>query len=417
MIEYISAISEIFHNNKIIPWILLFSPMGIFGFQHLWLGRYKQFALYAMTFSVWGLGWFYDLYYLQSYINEKTIAEEIKPIKRKSSPSSLESNHYRLSNGHVDHRPSHHNIETPGEIKRDDENIFLSRPNIGISDKNDSASGEVYLLNKEDEHELALLPLAPIESIIQTAVRDIHTELPLVGRGLTQTIALTSENLQLSPVNESVKIKSAEPEVPSPPSTESPPFEAAVALDVARVQDSAENRIMDEMSATTRTAEEQREIEQQMIEALQRAHDELELQNKSETLNIDHPAVAANQNETTHRLDENSIPPVTITTEATKKQKTFSPITIAESVTIPLTNNLNNGAESIHSANSKSVNEIISTSSTTSPVISPRSNSNQNVNKQPNVTATNNNNNNNGNQAHHTNNGGGKKNKRKSGKK
>ena len=56
------------------PWMLyalLFSPLGLFGAHHAWLGHWKRFLAYAITFGLWGGGWLYDLLHVAELAKEQ----------------------------------------------------------------------------------------------------------------------------------------------------------------------------------------------------------------------------------------------------------------------------------------------------------------------------------------------------------
>ena len=47
---------------------LLWLPFGFFGLHHIYLGRYEQAIAYGQTFSLFGLGYILDLFYIPSYV-------------------------------------------------------------------------------------------------------------------------------------------------------------------------------------------------------------------------------------------------------------------------------------------------------------------------------------------------------------
>ena len=56
------------------PWVLyalFFSPLGLFGLHHAWLGHWRRFLAYLVTFGLWGVGWLYDLSHLSELAKEQ----------------------------------------------------------------------------------------------------------------------------------------------------------------------------------------------------------------------------------------------------------------------------------------------------------------------------------------------------------
>jgi TM2 domain-containing membrane protein YozV len=64
-------------SSLFIAYCLWFSPLGIIGVHHLYLGRWKSFLLSFFTVSLFGMKWFYDGIFLKTFWNE-SIYNQIK---------------------------------------------------------------------------------------------------------------------------------------------------------------------------------------------------------------------------------------------------------------------------------------------------------------------------------------------------
>lgn len=57
-----------------VGWILLVF-LGLFGVHRMYMGKWLTGILYLVTFGVFGLGWLYDLWTLNSQIDEQNRAQ------------------------------------------------------------------------------------------------------------------------------------------------------------------------------------------------------------------------------------------------------------------------------------------------------------------------------------------------------
>ena len=73
------------------PWVLyvlFFSPLGLLGAHHAWLGHWKRFLAYLITLGLWGGGWLYDLLHFADLAKEQH-EQQHKPVSHISSPCSV----------------------------------------------------------------------------------------------------------------------------------------------------------------------------------------------------------------------------------------------------------------------------------------------------------------------------------------
>ena len=72
------------------PWVLyvlFFSPLGVLGAHHAWLGHWKRALAYLITMGLWGGGWLYDLLHFAELAKEQH-EQQHKPVTHTTAATS-----------------------------------------------------------------------------------------------------------------------------------------------------------------------------------------------------------------------------------------------------------------------------------------------------------------------------------------
>ena len=75
-------------SSSWVLYILFFSPLGVLGAHHAWLGHWKRFLAYLITFGLWGGGWLYDLLHFAELTKEQH-DQQHKPVGHAAGSPTL----------------------------------------------------------------------------------------------------------------------------------------------------------------------------------------------------------------------------------------------------------------------------------------------------------------------------------------
>ena len=74
-------------SSPYLLYALFFSPLGLLGFHHAWLGHWRRFLAYLITFGLWGGGWLYDVLHWSELVKEQH-AQQHKPAGEANAATS-----------------------------------------------------------------------------------------------------------------------------------------------------------------------------------------------------------------------------------------------------------------------------------------------------------------------------------------